>query len=491
VGRATLSDLLVGLARQEDCAAAEVIVVDDRPEPTPAIEVPDEVAERISVRVVLGLGRGPAAARNLGARLARTEWIAFLDDDVVVPAGWARGLQRDLAAAGDRVAGVQGRIRVPLPDGRRPTDWERSTAGLERATWATADLAYRATALREVDGFDERFPRAYREDADLALRVRDSGWQLAVGERYVLHPVRPADPWVSVRVQRGNTDDALMRRLHGRDWRRRAETGRGRLPWHVATTLAAATTFAALGLRGRRVGALGAAAWLGLTGDFMLRRIAPGPRTPREVATMAWTSAMIPPLAVAHRLTGWWRHRNAEPWPPPIEAVLFDRDGTIVEDVPYNGDPEEVRPKPDARHSVDRLRIKGIRVGVITNQSGVARNLISTDDVRAVNERIDRTVGPFDAWEVCHHGPDDGCDCRKPRPGLVRAAARRLGVDPTRCVVIGDIGADVLAARAAGATGILVPTSVTRRDEIESAPWVAQTLSAAVDVALARGRSRA
>ena len=101
----------------------------------------------------------------------------------------------------------------------------------------------------------------------------------------------------------------------------------------------------------------------------------------------------------------------------------------------------------------------------------------------------DRAIGPFDAWEVCHHGPDDGCECRKPRPGLVRAAARRLGVDPARCVVIGDIGSDVLAARAAGATGILVPTHVTRTEEIESAPWVAQSLSAAVDVALARGRA--
>ncbi len=156
-------------------------MVDDRPEPAPPIEVPDEVAGRLSVRIVPGLGRGPAAARNLGARLARTTWIAFLDDDVVVPEGWALALQRDLARAGDRVAGVQGRIRVPPPEGRRRTDWERSTAGLEEAEWATADMAYRAAALAAVDGFDERFPRAYREDADLALRVREAGWELGGG----------------------------------------------------------------------------------------------------------------------------------------------------------------------------------------------------------------------------------------------------------------------------------------------------------------------
>ncbi len=318
IGRPTLVDLLHGLARQDGPAPAMVVVVDDRADPEPAIEVPPEVLDRLPVRVALGLGRGPAAARNLGARLAHTPWIAFVDDDVQLPDGWCAALASDLASAGERVAGVQGRITVPLPPGRRPTDWERSTAALERAEWATADMAYRAAALWEVDGFDERFPRAYREDADLALRIRDAGWELTRGERYVLHPVRPADPSVSVRVQRGNIDDALMRRLHGRAWRTRAETGRGRLPWHAATTLAAAAGLAGLGavalgaVRGpgkvagaaARLAGLGTAAWTALTADFLLRRIAPGPRTAREVSTMAWTSAVIPPVAVAHRVTG-------------------------------------------------------------------------------------------------------------------------------------------------------------------------------------------
>ena len=62
---------------------------------------------------------------------------------------------------------------VPLPTDRRPTDWERNTAGLAGASWITADMAYRRTALEAVNGFDERFPRAYREDADLALRSAD------------------------------------------------------------------------------------------------------------------------------------------------------------------------------------------------------------------------------------------------------------------------------------------------------------------------------
>jgi D-glycero-D-manno-heptose 1,7-bisphosphate phosphatase len=101
-----------------------------------------------------------------------------------------------------------------------------------------------------------------------------------------------------------------------------------------------------------------------------------------------------------------------------------------------------------------------------------------------VNARVDELLGPFDAVVVCEHGPDDGCACRKPRPGLVLEAARRLGVDPARCVLVGDIGTDVEAARAAGARPVLVPTAVTRPEEVAAAPEVADDLAAAVELVL-------
>jgi histidinol-phosphate phosphatase family protein len=167
--------------------------------------------------------------------------------------------------------------------------------------------------------------------------------------------------------------------------------------------------------------------------------------------------------------------------------VLLDRDGTLVVDVPYNGDPDKVVPVPDARGALDRLRAAGLPLAVVSNQSGVARGLISRDDVDAVNRRVEDLVGPIGTWVVCPHGPDDGCDCRKPRPGLVLAAARALGVDPARCALIGDIGADVEAARAAGARGVLVPTPVTRPEEIAGAAEVAPDLGSAVDLLLASG----
>jgi D-glycero-D-manno-heptose 1,7-bisphosphate phosphatase len=161
-------------------------------------------------------------------------------------------------------------------------------------------------------------------------------------------------------------------------------------------------------------------------------------------------------------------------------AVLFDRDGTLVVDVPYNGDPARVRPVPGARAALDLLRASGIPVGVITNQSGIARGLISAEQAAAVNRRVDELLGPFDVWQVCQHGPEDGCACRKPRPGMVLAAAQRLGVPVESVVVIGDIGADVGAATAAGASAVLVPRPVTLADEVAAAPVVCTDLLDAV-----------
>jgi glycosyltransferase involved in cell wall biosynthesis len=289
----------------------ELIIVDDRG--TGPIEVPE--ALRPVTRVVAGPGRGPAAARNVGWRRARTPWVAFLDDDVVPSETWLADLRADLAAAAPDVVGVQGRIDVPLPAGRRPTDWERVTAALATGRWITADMAYRRYALAAAGGFDERFPRAFREDADLAARLRGAGGLLVVGTRRTTHPVRPESPWVSLRTQSGNADDALLRRLYGSRWRQRLEIPPGRRRRHALVVASGLVgLIGALGARrssgARLVAAAGGLLWLAGTVEFTARRVAPGPRTPREVAVMAVTSAAIPPLAIAHWLRGWWRWRG-------------------------------------------------------------------------------------------------------------------------------------------------------------------------------------
>ncbi|WP_432545955.1 HAD-IIIA family hydrolase [Kineococcus sp. SYSU DK004] len=484
VGRPSLDVLLRSLAAQEGPRPELVVVVDDRREHAP-LEVAEEVRAALPLRVVRSGGRGPAAARNAGWRRTRTAWVAFVDDDVLLPAGWARALQDDLVAAAPGTGAVQGRIEVPLPAGRRPTDWERGTAGLAGAAWITADMAYRRAALEAVGGFDERFPRAFREDADLALRVLDAGWELVRGEHGAVHPVRPADDLASLRQQRGNADDVLMDALHGPGWRERAQAPLGRLPQHAATTAAALAAAGLLAARRPRAAALAGAVWLALTGEFAWRRIAPGPRDGAEVRRMLLTSAAIPPAAVWHRLRAQWRWRRGAPaWPPPLRAVLFDRDGTLVHDVPYNGDPELVEPVDGAAEAVLRVRAAGLATGVVTNQSGVARGLLTREDVDRVNARVGDLLGPFDTVQVCEDGPDEPSTHRKPQPGMVLDAARALGVLPAECALVGDIGADVEAALSAGARGVLVPTPVTREEEVRDAPEVAADLAGALALLL-------
>ncbi|MFG2074911.1 glycosyltransferase family 2 protein [Nonomuraea maritima] len=301
VGRPSLRDTVAAVGPD-----VPVVVVDDR-RAAGASGVLESLPAH--VRVVRSGGRGPAAARNAGWRAAHTPWVVFLDDDVVPGPGWAEAVRTDLAGLPGDVAGSQGRIVVPLPRSRPPTDAERHTAGLEDALWVTADMAYRRRVLESLGGFDERFPGAYREDSDLALRALRAGHRLVRGERVTEHPVRADGFWSSVRFQRGNADDVLMRRLHGPGWRAAAGDGPGRLRRHAVTTAAGlAAAFLAGAARSRRVplvlAGVAGAAWAMLTAEFAWRRVAPGPRTPEEVLRMAVTSVLIPPVACAHRLRG-------------------------------------------------------------------------------------------------------------------------------------------------------------------------------------------
>lgn len=173
------------------------------------------------------------------------------------------------------------------------------------------------------------------------------------------------------------------------------------------------------------------------------------------------------------------------PTQPTPSAVLFDRDNTLVVDVPYNGDPDLVQPMPGAVEAVAAVRAAGLPIGVVSNQSGIARGIVTREQVDAVNARVDALFGGFDTWQVCPHGPEDGCECRKPAPGMVRRAAAALGVEAAGVVVIGDIGADLGAAHSAGARAVLVPTPITRAEEVWAAEAVATDLREAVRMALA------
>lgn len=143
-------------------------------------------------------------------------------------------------------------------------------------------------------------------------------------------------------------------------------------------------------------------------------------------------------------------------------AVFLDRDGTINIDVGYLSDPDELRLIGGAARAIKRLNGHGIKAVVITNQSGVARGLVTEEDLGRINSRLVEILGShgavLDGIYFCPHHPDEGCRCRKPAAGLVERAVRELDIDPARSYVVGDKAADVGLARGSGAKAVLVLT---------------------------------
>jgi D-glycero-D-manno-heptose 1,7-bisphosphate phosphatase len=157
-------------------------------------------------------------------------------------------------------------------------------------------------------------------------------------------------------------------------------------------------------------------------------------------------------------------------------AVFLDRDGTINEDTGYVSDPEDLIVLPGAAEAIKRLNERGIKVIVITNQSGVGRGYYTANDVRAVNERLEELLlldgARLDGIYYCPHSPDQMCGCRKPETGLIVRAAAEHEIDLKRSFVVGDKAADVEMAKRAEAKGILVLTGKGAEEEerLEESP---------------------
>lgn len=134
-------------------------------------------------------------------------------------------------------------------------------------------------------------------------------------------------------------------------------------------------------------------------------------------------------------------------------ALFLDRDGTLIVDVGYPRDPAEVELLPGAAAALRELP-PDVELVIVSNQSGLARGLISAAQADAVAARVMARFAAegvlFAAAYVCPHGPDDGCRCRKPAPGMLLDAARDLGLDLAASVMIGDKPSDVAAGLAAG-----------------------------------------
>jgi D-glycero-D-manno-heptose 1,7-bisphosphate phosphatase len=146
--------------------------------------------------------------------------------------------------------------------------------------------------------------------------------------------------------------------------------------------------------------------------------------------------------------------------PAPRRLALLDRDGTIIVDKVHLSDPDRIEFAPGAIEGLRLLRDAGFALVLITNQSGIARGLFDAATLERIHARLASMLAAeglrLEAIYFCPHGPDDGCDCRKPAPGMLRQAMRDLGFGLDEVVMIGDSDADMGAAAAAGVPGVRV-----------------------------------
>lgn len=149
-------------------------------------------------------------------------------------------------------------------------------------------------------------------------------------------------------------------------------------------------------------------------------------------------------------------------------AVFIDRDGTINQDRNYLDNAQDFEFIPGAADAIKKLNECGLKVVVITNQSGIARGILTEETLSDIHDRMVHllaTEGAYlDGIYYCPHHPDDGCDCRKPATGMVRNAIHDLDVDIAHSYIIGDKRADVHLGHNLGLTSILVLTGYGREE---------------------------
>ena len=170
----------------------------------------------------------------------------------------------------------------------------------------------------------------------------------------------------------------------------------------------------------------------------------------------------------------------------PSPAVFFDRDGTIMKDCDYCSDPKDVKIFPGVPEALRRLKSRGFKLIIITNQSVIGRGLMTVEQYRALEREVVRQLGGdlIDATYFCPDVPGQHSSCRKPAPGMILQAKQEHGIDLPRSFFIGDKEIDVECGRNAGVRTIRVQTGFQRDTTGSRADWVAEDLPAAAAIIL-------
>lgn len=286
----------------------EIIVVSDGPD-----DATREMMHNINHLVLpyvqyltLNENSGPASARNAGWKKANGQLVAFTDDDCRPSHGWLSALWNAYEFYAKNEIAFSGKVIVPIPDA--PTDYELNTSHLAYADFITANCACSKMVLEKINGFDERFKVAWREDSDLEFRLIENGISIIrIEEAVVVHPVRKAKWGVSIDEQRKTMFNALLYKKFPSLFRKKIQR---RPAWNYYLIVAGAL-LTVIGLIAGKKSLMiaGTLIYMAFTLSFIIKRLSRTSRSRDHVFEMIATSAIIPFASVYWTLYGAFKYR--------------------------------------------------------------------------------------------------------------------------------------------------------------------------------------
>jgi len=291
-----------------DCSF-EVIVVSDGPDDTTGSLIAHIKTENPGFPIFfysLDMKRGPAAARNYGWKKSTGELVVFTDDDCIPSPGWLAGYWHKYQLHKQPIIAYTGKVEVPVP--AMPTDYEKNVAQLSSAEFITANCAVTREALNQVNGFDEAFPVAWREDSDLQFKLLKENVPIfSVQEALICHPVRKTFWGSSIRDQQKSMFNALLFKKHPEFYRRRIASGP---VWiYYVIILASSIVITALLFQAGIIAGIAGAIWFLSVSSFIFKRLRGTNPSFSHRLEMIVTSLLIPYLSVYWTLRGAMRYK--------------------------------------------------------------------------------------------------------------------------------------------------------------------------------------
>jgi glycosyltransferase involved in cell wall biosynthesis len=245
--------------------------------------------------------KGPAAARNAGWRIAKGQLILFTDDDCIPSTNWIKNFYNAYKFYGQPAIALTGKVIVPLSP--QPTDFELNTANLETAEFVTANCACTKSSLELVNGFDEAFTMAWREDSDLEFQLLKEEIPIKkIEEAVVIHPARKAAWGVSLKEQRKSMFNALLFKKHPQLYKEKINSPVLRTYYLMIIFLI--TFFYEWYQQNKIIAFISLFAWAFLMISFILKRLTNASRSFKHVSEMVATSLLIPFVSVFWNLYG-------------------------------------------------------------------------------------------------------------------------------------------------------------------------------------------